>query len=140
MRALYPGRHPGTLAAAQGGGAEQQSSDRQHGLLRVALAQGVPETGGGHARPARTSLAPSGLGARPIHSPSRGGRRPTGPRSVADRTPPRRPGRSSGYGQPAVTLSRTSRSTSAVQLFAGRVPLPDTSSVIVFLLPAGPVR
>src|SRR5712692_4496854 len=54
------------------GGAEQHNSERQHGGLLRVLAQGVPGTGGGHARP--------------VYSPGRGGRRPTRPPSVADYT------------------------------------------------------
>src|SRR5207302_2083556 len=143
MRAVYPGRQPGTFAAAQGGGSEYEAPD---GSTCPTAAPSSTAT--------RGSMASSGcVLSREFRD------RAVATRLRLDFPGPERTRRDADlftwtaraashrgslcrglhslYGQPAVALRRTSRSTSAVQLFAGSVPLPATS--IVMLLPPLPV-
>src|SRR5216684_843279 len=144
---MYPGKQPGTLAAAQGGGSEAEagaygstcptaapSSTTARGSMRPPPGS-CPGSSGNRRRPRAAGLDFPG----PDRTRGKGDLFTRTERAASPPTAVCR-GLHSLYGQPAVTLRRTSRSTSAVQLFAGSVPLPETSSVMVLLLPAGPVR
>src|SRR5207237_423292 len=90
--ALYPGKHPGTFAAAQGGGSEGEPAaypsacaraaptmTKARGSmapsLQVALAQGAPRAGSGHAAWKRLPVPRPDSGRRgSIHLAGRGGK------------------------------------------------------------------
>src|SRR5207253_10879272 len=99
MRAVYPGRQPGTFAAAQGGGSEYEAADGSTcptaAPSSTATRGSMASSGCSSPREFRNCAAatsprldpwPRGLGATPIYSPGRRAPLLTVVRSVADYT------------------------------------------------------